>query len=144
MDKITELKKLKGLLDSRVINENEFQSLKDEVLTNNSNDSNNTMELNKEIQGVLTISFSGQWFLIDAKTKLSINGVLHSTHSTKKGFKVDIPINFDKISLKATIAGLKSTVYDISGLNANTNYEFELIYDTLYGKYSDDFKLTEK
>ncbi len=93
--------------------------------------------------GVLNIKFNGQWFLFDAKTKLFVNGILHSTHSTKNGFDVDIELTSDKISLKLVLAGTKSTTYELSELDLNKNYKMELEYNNTWGRYSNKFNFIE-
>ena len=103
---------------------------------------NKTNELEKK-KGRLDISFDGQWFLIDAKTKLIINGELHSTHSTKKGFYVSIPIQKESITLKVVLAGIKSTIFELEELDLNKEYHLGLIYDTMWGKYSNEFNFSE-
>ncbi len=93
--------------------------------------------------GNLRVSFGGQWFLFDSKTKIFVNNELHSTHSTKKGFLAIIPIESNSIQLKVVLGGIKSTVFEIDELNLGTNYFLELFYDDFRGRYSNDFNLKE-
>ena len=99
--------------------------------------------MKKKKKGSLDISFDGQWFLFDAKTKLIINDELHSIHSTKKGFYVSIPIQKESITLKVVLAGIKSTIFELEELELDKNYHLGLIYDTVWGKYSNEFNFTE-
>lgn len=93
--------------------------------------------------GTITVRFSGKWFIFDYKTKLFVNGTLHSTHSTKKGFNVSIPIQSDNIILKLVLGGMKSTTYELQELEKNKNYVMELTYSELWGRYSTKFNLWE-
>ncbi len=149
MDKIEELKKLSGLLKSGAISKEEFDILKEEVLVDS--DSTSRIEIAEETekggleekQGVFTVSFDGQWFLIDIKTKIFVNDQLHSSHSTKKGFSTDIPFKSEVISLKVSIGGLKSTTYKISDLDIKANYHLRLEYDNTWGKYASNYNLEQ-
>jgi hypothetical protein len=151
MDKLENLKKLKQLLDDGVLIENEFSEMKNEILSKTVSDTKAQERLNyKENKiaqqtknGILTISFSGQWFLFDAKTQLFVNNELHSTHSTKKGFSVRIPITSDKMSIKVVLMSIKSTVYELEELNKSRDYSLGLIYDTTWGKYSNKFNIID-
>lgn len=89
-------------------------------------------------QGILTVRFAGQWFLIDAKTKIFVNGNLHSIHSTKGGFNAEIPIEKENMTIKVVLAGLKSTSFDLTNLQMTNNYLLELKYNDTWGKYSDE------
>ena len=147
MDKIEELKKLKQLLEDSVINEEEFKSLKTEILNT---DTGKIVQEEKKLKvyeeekyGTFTVSYKGRWFLIDAKTTLNINGVMHSKHSTKKGFSVNIPIESDSITINVKVGGVSSTTYDLKELKKGCNYNLELIFDDTWGKYSNKFKLSE-
>ncbi|MDR7210921.1 hypothetical protein [Flavobacterium piscis] len=148
MDKLENLKKLKQLLDDGALSEKEFVEMKIQILSKTNNEKESIQNLNvtkkgTEQNGILTISFSGQWFLFDAKTKLFVNDDLHSTHSTKQGFNVRIPIITDKISIKVVLASIKSTLYELQELDKSKNYTLGLIYDTAWGKYSNKFNITE-
>lgn len=148
MDKLENLKKLKQLLDDGALSEKEFVEMKIQTLSKTNNEKESIQNLNvtkkgTEQNGILTISFSGQWFLFDAKTKLFVNDDLHSTHSTKQGFNVRIPIITDKISIKVVLASIKSTLYELQELDKSKNYTLGLIYDTAWGKYSNKFNITE-
>jgi hypothetical protein len=148
MDKLENLKKLKQLLDDGALSEKEFVEMKIQILSKTNNEEESIQNLNvtkkgTEQNGILTISFSGQWFLFDAKTKLFVNDDLHSTHSTKQGFNVRIPIMTDKISIKVVLASIKSTVYELQELDKSKDYTLGLIYDTAWGKYSNKFNITE-
>ena len=151
MDKIENLKKLKLLFDDGILTEKEFSEMKYEILTKIDNEiipsgnvyKNHYKESPKIKSGVLTISFAGQWFLFDAKTKLFINDELHSTHSIKNGFSVDIPILSDKLTIKVVLMSIKTTVYELEELDKTKDYSFGLIYDMAWGKYSNKFNLYE-
>jgi hypothetical protein len=151
MDKIEELTKLKELLDNGIISHEEFDSLKNEILNSKQDkladiipiDSIKTENNNKPQSGVLTINYKGKWFLLDAKTTLKINGEVHSKHSTKKGFSVEIPIESESIKLGLAIGGMKTTTYDLKELKKGCDYNLELIYDDVWGKYSNKFNMSE-
>ncbi|GEC72233.1 hypothetical protein SAMN05443543_103373 [Flavobacterium flevense] len=148
MDKLENLKKLKQLLDDGALSEKECVEMKIQILSKTNNEKESIQNLNvtkkgTEQNGILTISFSGQWFLFDAKTKLFVNDDLHCTHSTKQGFNVRIPIITDKISIKVVLASIKSTLYELQELDKSKNYTLGLIYDTAWGKYSNKFNITE-
>ena len=89
------------------------------------------------------MSFGGQWSLFDAKTKLFINDELHSTHSIKNGFSVKIPIESDKMIIKVVLMSVKTTTYELEELDKSKDYSFGLIYDRVWGNYSDKFNLIE-
>lgn len=99
--------------------------------------------MRKSEKGHLQISFNGQWFLIDAKTKLFIDNELHSTHSTKKGFSVCIPLISESLEIKVVLGGIKSTIYELEELEINKGYHLELTYDNTWGKYSKNFNFIE-
>ena len=150
MDKITEFKSLKELLDGGAITQVEFDKMKNEIL----NGSQSPVQEKEKIEdshsdiivknpGTIMVSFEGQYFIFDAKTKIFLNGNLHSTHSTKKGFAALIPFSDDSIELKVSVAGLKSTIYNIDELDVKKEYFLTLEYDTTWGKYSNNFKFTE-
>jgi hypothetical protein len=153
MDKIQELTKLKGLLDNGIIDQKEFEKMKADILNQGVNTPSESASSNTNIasekvsntieKGMLKISFGGQWFLFDAKTKLFIDDKLHSTHSTKQGFSVDIPIEKSKLNIKVTLGGMKSTTYELDELELNKQYELDLIYDNIWGKYSKKFNFSE-
>jgi hypothetical protein len=67
---------------------------------------------------------------------------LHSTHSTKQGFSIKIPITSDKMSIKVLMS-IKSTVYELAELDKSKDYLLGLIYDSIWGKYSNKFKIVE-
>ena len=124
MSKIDDIKNLKRLLDEKVIDQQEFDKLKNEILgTSKTEDKTSEKDATKEhnsvnpdspTKGMLTVSYAGRWFLIDAKTKITINGVYHSTHSTKKGFSVDIPIQSESMTVKATLGSVKTRVFELN------------------------------
>jgi hypothetical protein len=148
MDKLENLKKLKQLLDDGVLSEKEYSEMKNEILSKTDDDVKSSLdtpvkENKKNKTGILTVGFKGQWFLFDAKTQLFVNNVLHSTHSTKQGFSVQIPITSEKISIKVVLMSIKSTVYDLEELDKSKDYSLGLIYDTAWGKYSNKFNIVE-
>lgn len=148
MDKLENLKKLKQLLDDGVLSEKEYSEMKNEILSKTDDDVKSSLETpitenKKNKTGTLTVGFKGQWFLFDAKTQLFVNNVLHSTHSTKQGFSVQIPITSEKISIKVVLMSIKSTVYDLEELDKSKDYSLGLIYDTAWGKYSNKFNIVE-
>ena len=136
-NKIEKLSELVELLKTGVITKDEFEELKKEILNQNSSPQ-------KHCAGTLTISFDGQWLLLDATTKLFINDVLHSTHSTKEGFKVVIPIASSKVFVKTMIVSSAATIYDLVGLDESKNYHLKLTYSAAWGRYSDKINLTEE
>lgn len=153
MDKIQELTKLKGLLDNGIIDQKEYEKMKADILNQGANTPSGTVSSNTNLaaekvpnpikKGSLKISFGGQWFLFDAKTKLFIDDKLHSSHSTKQGFSIDVPIEKSKLNIKVMLGGMKSTTYQIDELELNKQYELELIYDNTWGKYSKKFNFSE-
>jgi hypothetical protein len=151
MDKLENLKKLKQLFDDGILSEKEFSEMKNEILTKNDNEiipfKNLYENIRKEVKqikkGILTISFGGQWFLFDSKTKLFIDGDLHSTHSTKNGFSVEIPIESNNITLKLQIMELESTIFEIEDLDIQKNYSMIVEYSRMWGKYSSKFNFSE-
>ena len=92
--------------------------------------------------GILQVTFPGQWFLVDAKTKIFVNGAYHSTHSTKEGFSIEVPLTKNPLELKLVI-GMKNTKYELANLDPNRNYILTLEYSDSSGKYSSKFKLIE-
>jgi hypothetical protein len=153
MDKIEELKKLKQLLDDGVISENEFQSLKNEILNNDAETSRVLQDVeklkldevtkNEASYGTLTVRYNGRWFLFDPKTIIKVNGIIHSKHLTKKGFSVNIPIKSQSINLEVTVNNTVLTVYNLNDLKEELNYNLELKFDMQSGGYSNKYKLTE-
>ncbi|PCI98009.1 MAG: hypothetical protein COB15_06655 [Flavobacteriales bacterium] len=150
MDKITELKNLKLLLDEGAITKNEFESLKSEILNKEVVEKpikevilEQPKETVKKVKGAINISFEGQYFLFDTKTKIFIDGVEHSSHSTKSGFSVDIPIESDIMNIKVSLGGVKSTTYDLTELDLFKKYYLRLSYDTTWGKYSKKINFSE-
>lgn len=131
-----------------VLSEKEYSEMKNEILSKTDDDVKSSLdtavkENKKNKTGILTVGFKGQWFLFDAKTKLFVNNVLHSTHSTKQGFSVQIPITSENISIKVVLMSIKSTVYDLEELDKSKDYSLGLIYDTAWGKYSNKFNIVE-
>jgi|LakMenEpi05May12_1017382.scaffolds.fasta_scaffold05026_1 hypothetical protein len=151
MDKLENLKQLKQLFDDGILSEKEFSEMKNEILTKNDNEiitSKNLYEnIRKEVKqvnnGFLTVSFAGQWFLFDAKTRVFVNSDLHSTHSTKNGFSLKIPIESDCISLRLEINELESTTFEIEDLDIKKNYTMLVEYSRIWGKYSSKFNFSE-
>ena len=148
MDKLENLKKLKQLLDDGVLSEKEYSEMKNEILSKTDDDVKLSLdtpitENKKNKTGTLTVGFKGQWFLFDAKTQLFVNNVLHSTHSTKQGFSVQIPISSESISIKVVLMSIKSTVYELEELDKSKDYSLGLIYDSAWGKYSNKFNIVE-
>jgi hypothetical protein len=151
MDKLENLKKLKQLLDDGALSGEEYSKMKNEILSNVDEEIKPSLDAdikeNKKVKktktGILTVSFKGQWFLFDAKTQLFINNVLHSTHSTKNGFRVEIPIASEEISIKVVLMSIKSTEYKLEELDKSKDYSFGLIYDSAWGKYSNKFNIVE-
>ncbi|RDI50479.1 SHOCT domain-containing protein [Flavobacterium glaciei] len=148
MDKLENLKKLKQLLDDGVLSEKEYSEMKNEILSKTDDDVKSSLETpitenKKNKTGTLTVGFKGQWFLFDAKTQLFVNNVLHSTHSTKQGFSVQIPISSESISIKVVLMSIKSTVYELEELDKSKDYSLGLIYDSAWGKYSNKFNIVE-
>ncbi len=94
--------------------------------------------------GVLTLTYPGQWFLVDMKTKIKVNGDLHSTHSIKKGFTVTVPITSTTMQIEVALGGIKSTKYELAGLDTTTSYTMTLNYSDTMGKFSKDYKLVKE
>jgi len=142
---IDNLKKIKFFFDDGIISEKEYSILKAEILSLKSevNPSLHPKENFKNKKGVLILKFDGQWFLFDAKTKLFVNNKLHSTHSTKKGFRVEIPLNSNSITIKLLLSGIKSTEFEIEELVSGKKYSMDLAYDTTGGRYSSKYKFSE-
>jgi hypothetical protein len=138
MDNVENLRKLKSLFDDGILSEKEFSEMKLKLLNNETFKKDNEFS-----SGILSISFAGHWFIVDASTELFINDELHSTHSTKSGFSVSIPIQSDKIILKLVLGGMRTTTYEIEELDATKNYSMELIYSDMWGRYSNKFKFNE-
>jgi len=151
MDKLENLKKLKQLFDNGVLSEKEYSEMKNEILSKKDSEIKPSQVTpipeNKEVPktkvGMLTVNFSGKWALFDAKTQLLVNNELHSTHSTKQGFSVKIPIISDKMSIKVVLMGIKSTVYEVEELDKSKDYSLGLFYDSAWGKYSNKYKIIE-
>jgi len=145
MSKIEELQKLKKLLDDGVLNNDEFQTMKDELLSKETSKKQNTSSepVQEKKEGILTIGFGGQWFLFDAKIKIYVNEELNSQHSIKKGFSVEIPLTSKNLKIKVTLSGLKSTTYQIDELDTSKDYLLGLIYDNALGKFSNEINITE-
>lgn len=143
MNFIEDLQKLKKLFDEGALTEKEFTDMKNEMLINRTKNSpiDDVDKIGNSKTGILSIRFEGQWFLFDVKTKLFVNHEFHSSHSTKNGFNVDIPISSNKIFLKVVLAGFRSTTYEIEDLDPSKNYIMELTYSDFLGKYSNNFNL---
>ncbi len=142
---IENLKEIKLFFDGEIISEKEYSILKAEILSLKSevNPSLHPKENFKNKKGVLILKFDGQWFLFDTKTKLFVNNHLHSTHSTKNGFRVEIPLNSNSITIKLLLSGIKSTEFEIEELLNNKKYSMDLSYDTIRGRYSSKYKFSE-
>ena len=97
-----------------------------------------------EHTGNLIVRFPGQWFIMDAQTKIIVNDLLHSTHSFINGFSATIPITSDRLTLKVVIGGLRSTTYELNGLERGKDYVMELLYSTTWGKFSKEYRLSEQ
>jgi len=142
---IENLKQIKFFFDDGIISEKEYSILKAEILSPKSeeNPSLHLKENFKNKKGVLTLKFDGQWFLFDTKTKLFVNNQLHSTLSTKNGFRVEIPLNSNSITIKLLLSGIKSTEFEIEELVKGKKYSMDLAYDTIGGRYSSKYKFSE-
>lgn len=136
MGKIEDLENLKNLLDNNVIDEAQFNSMKATIL--NDNFANNNLNQ----KGSIIISFTGQWFLYSPKTKIYINGILHSENSTKQGFSQKIDLENSTIQIKVKI-GFRSTEYSLTNLEKHSNYSLKLIYNDMWGKYDKDYELSK-
>lgn len=145
MEKLENLTKLKSLFEGGFITEKEFSVMKNEIMKEEGTKDyyDSSSENNVRKTGYLNLRFPGQWFLFDSSTKLFVNDQLHSTHSTKKGFDIEIPIDNSTISLKLILAGIKSTAYIIEDLDLGKNYSIEFTYDNVWGRYSKQVKLIE-
>jgi hypothetical protein len=151
MDKLENLKKLKALFDDGIISEIEYSEMKSEILSKSDNQISSSQNFNitakteapNKKNGVLTVTYPGKYFLFDANTKLYVNGELHSTHSTKKGFNVKLPIHSESITLKFVLSGMISTTYEIEELDKVKDYFMELIIDETWGNYSSKFNFSE-
>jgi len=93
---------------------------------------------------ILTITFPGQWFLLDSKIKVFIDGKLHSVHSIKNGFSISIPITSDEIKIQVVLGGMRSTIYNLNGFEIGSNYTMMLIYNTVLGKFGKEYKLLKE
>lgn len=147
MEKIESLIKLNELLNSGSISQEEYQKLKEDLIRSVSpiqkDELNTTAESFVKHSGSLTIYFSGIWLLFDAKTKIFIDGKLHSIQSTKKGFEIKIPLKLPDLKIELIFMGMKTTRIELSELNTAKNYIIELEYDSNWGKYSDKINLLE-
>ncbi len=94
-------------------------------------------------KGNLYVSFPGEWLLVDSSTKIFVDGNLHSTQSIKNGFNVEIPIISAKITLKLVLGGLRTTTYELNGLDISKDYSMRISYSSTMGKYSNEFTLSE-
>ncbi len=140
MDKIKELTELKNLLDNGVINIDEFQTLKNEILSKSSDSYAENPSTNKK--GTIALSYGGQYFLFDVKTEIYINGKFHSKQSTKNGFHIIIPIESNSITIKLGLMGMKSSIYELTALDISKNYIITFFYDKMWGRYSSNFNIT--
>ena len=114
-----------------------FQNLKKELLDENKSNSQKTENSKDSLtKGKLTIYFKGKWFLIDAKTKIIADGKLIATESTKKGFSIDVPLESSSMDIKLTIAGIKSTEYNLTDIDVYKNHKLTVSYDDTWGRYS--------
>ncbi len=146
MDKIQKLIQLKELLDSGGISEQEYGTLKNELLStdNDTKEShNNTIGVERTTNGSVTLSYPGVWLLFDAKIKIIINKELHSVQSAKKGFEVTIPLDSDSLDIELVFMGIKSTKIQVTQLDKRKNYTIELEYDSNWGKISNEINLIE-
>ena len=146
MDKIQKLIQLKELLDSGGISEQEYGTLKNELLStdNDTKEShNNTIGVERTTNGSVTLSYPGVWVLFDAKIKIIINKELHSVQSAKKGFEVTIPLDSDSLDIELVFMGIKSTKIQVTQLDKRKNYTIELEYDSNWGKISNEINLIE-
>ncbi len=146
MDKIQKLIQLKELLDSGGISEQEYGTLKNELLStdNDTKEShNNTIGVERTTNGSVTLSYPGVWLLFDAKIKIIINKELHSVQSAKKGFEVTIPLDSDSLDIELVFMGIKSTKIQVTQLDKRKNYTIELEYDSSWGKISNEINLIE-
>ena len=105
--------------------------------------SKKTLTKNENNIGSLKVSFPGQWFIVDAKTKLLVNDVIHSEHSTKKGFEALIQLPGSSLKLDIVIAGMRKTTINLNELDLSKKYSIDLTYDSFSGKYSKEFQLNE-
>jgi len=145
MDKLDNLKKLKSLLESNVITESEYSKMKEEILNPSTPDvvSKKTEVPKKE--GVMTVSFAGQFALIDMKVHLYINEQFHSTQSYRKGFSVKVPLTVDKLQVEVkniSITGTNSTIYEFEDFEQGRDYLLELSFDALSSRFHKDFNLS--
>lgn len=146
MDKIQKLIQLKELLDSGGISEQEYGTLKNELLStdNDTKEShNNKIGVERTTNGSVTLSYPGVWLLFDAKIKIIINKELHSVQSAKKGFEVTIPLDSDSLDIELVFMGIKSTKIQVTQLDKRKNYTIELEYDSNWGKISNEINLIE-
>lgn len=140
MNKIEELNKLKDLLDKELITREEFNEMKKEII---SDETETIIEKSNSDKGYITVSFAGKWFLFDAKVKILVDDKLHSKHSIKKGFSQNIPLVSSKMKLKIVLGGMKSTTFKLDELDLNKSYDLELEYDNTWGKFSDECNFKE-
>ena len=146
MDKNQKLIQLIELLDTGGISEQEYGTLKNELLStdNDTKEShNNTIGVERTTNGSVTLSYPGVWLLFDAKIKIIINKELHSVQSAKKGFEVTIPLDSDSLDIELVFMGIKSTKIQVTQLDKRKNYTIELEYDSNWGKISNEINLIE-
>ncbi|WP_116786856.1 SHOCT domain-containing protein [Flavobacterium psychrotrophum] len=150
MDKIEKLKQLKQLLDDSVINSDEYNAMKQEIIAGNatytlpetsSSPERTSPVMNKK--GDIRLVFAGcKGFFFDVKTKIFINGTLLSAESTKRGFDLIAPISGRELSIRLVLGGMKSTTYEITEIEPNKDYTMTFSYDLTWGKYSNNFNLS--
>lgn len=146
MNTLEELGKLKKLLDDGVITDNEFISMKRDILRNskNTNESTGSEQLvEDEIPPRFIIKFKGQFFLWDVKTRIYINGELLFTESTTRGFEVEFPLEESKLEIKVMLGKMKTNIYKIEDLDVSKSYRMLLIYDNGLGKYKKNAPIKE-
>lgn len=152
MDKFDEIKKLKELLDSKVITVDEFNTLKNELLNPNhisikeTNSENENLELKKS-NGALKIIYKKMFFLYSPNYKIKIDDVSLPDINLGKNYEAKIPIAKNNYHLKIeySLLGIFSSKTDIfiDNLDLYKNYIVEVNYDRIAGGFSSEYTINE-
>lgn len=82
--------------------------------------------------GKIHLSYQGYWALTDWKIKITVNGNFFGAYSFKKPFNIIIPVEHDKMQLRAVLSGIRTA--DIEIVNAKyQNIYLTLDYNRMWG-----------
>jgi len=76
----------------------------------------------------ITLSFDGEWMILDANVKIFVDEVLVGTGSLKKGFKIELSVTKNQPVIVVKHA-FRSQNIEINKLEFGRNYEIILGYD---------------